>query len=66
MPVYGLQYLEWNSLLMLGLENKMLSMMNSQGRGVNISSTKTLLTLGTSPVSYWYLLLYYRDAVQAS
>lgn len=66
MPVYGLQYLEWNSLLMLGLENKMLSMMNSQGRGVNISSTKTLLTLRTSPVSYWYLLLYYRDAVQAS
>ena len=66
MPIYGSDSSEWNSLVMLGLENKMLSMMNKQGRDVILSTTKTLSTSCTSSVSHGCCLLQYRDAVHDS
>lgn len=51
---------------MLGLENKMLSMMNKQGKGINISNTKILLTFETLLYLIGTLSLSYRKIVQDS
>lgn len=63
MAVYGLESLEWSGLLMLGLENKMLFMMSKQEVLTSQAQKHSLCTL---PVSYRYLLLYYRNASQDS